>query len=76
MKHTIFKNLLRTGLLAATALSAAACVVEPAYGPAYSGSGYYYTPAPVYVGPSFEYHDHDRWHHDRDDRDGYRHEWH
>ncbi|MBL6751678.1 MAG: hypothetical protein ISP90_14220 [Nevskia sp.] len=71
MKYTTVKNLLRAGLLAATALSAAACVVEPAYGPAYQG--YYYTPAPVYVAPGFEYHEHGHWHRDHD---GDRHDWH
>jgi hypothetical protein len=41
------KNLLRIGLLAAAALGASACVVDPAYGP-----GYYGPPAAaVYVGP-------------------------
>jgi len=42
------RNFLRIGLLAAAALGASACVVDPAYGP-----GYYGAPAAVYVGPAY-----------------------
>jgi hypothetical protein len=65
-KPVAVKRFFQFGLLAATALSATACVVEPAYGPAYPA----YYEGPAYVGPVVEYRDGGRWH------GGYHHRYH
>jgi hypothetical protein len=72
MKQALQKYLPPTVLLAALALSASACVVEPAYGPGYAG-GYYDRPGAVYVTPAYGYyhgyreHDGGHWGGDRND---------
>lgn len=62
------QNLMRLGLLAAVAVTASACVVDPGYGyygPGYYGPSVYVAPGPVYYGGGYYhgyYHGYHHWH--------------